>query len=332
MENISSSVEFEIVSKIAEGGQGAVYKAVQKGVEGFEKTVAIKTMHKGFASEQTFIDMFISEAKLVANLVHENIVQIYQLGRQGDFYYFVLEFINGISLFDFLNFHQGVKQPIPRELAVYITSRIARGLAYAHSRKASDTDKPLNIVHCDVCPHNILINTEGLPKITDFGIAKAATIINNQTGISGKLPFMSPEQAEMKELDFRSDIYSLGCVLFNMLAGNTSRNLNTDIDHIIKQARNNLICWDRLPQDIDQDLFDIVNKMLQKDRDQRYQSTDELAKCLEYYIYKDGYGPTIVTLAEYMREQMPGLFETTDHIPYSERRTEFIQTTLLQDI
>lgn len=307
MRRIIDSVEFEIVEKIAEGGQGSVYKALQKGVDGFEKTVAIKTMLGEFSKMPQFVDMFVSEAKLVANLVHENIVQIYQLGQTDDMHYFVLEYINGISLHDFLSFHHKLGESLPRELAVYITSRIARGLAYAHSRSDAEGN-PLNIVHCDVCPQNILITTEGLPKLTDFGIAKARTM-SVKRSLSGKILYMSPEQANEQDLDFRSDIYSLGAVLFYMLTGKTIRRISDDFNDILRQAKEAFVDWDHLLElNLDPALLDIVKRMLAEDPDDRYASTDNLGRDLEYHIYKDGYGPTIVTLSNYMKKQMPYIF------------------------
>lgn len=307
MNKILDNVEFEIIDLIAEGGMGAVYKAYQKGVEGFKKTVAIKTLLAAYSADQKFIEMFKDEAHLVANLVHENIVQIYQLGKFDDNYYFVLEYVDGVSLHEFQAFHSKLYVNMPQNLAVFITSRIARGLAYAHSRCDSDGN-PLKIVHCDVCPNNVLITTEGLPKLTDFGIAKAANMASNSL-VSGKLPFMSPEQANGKEVDFRSDIYSLGVVLFNLLCGDYTRDVKASLDEIFTQAKENFIAWHKLAhEDIDEDLLNILRKMLATDPNDRYQKTDELARELEYYIYKDGYGPTIVTLSNYMRQQMPYLY------------------------
>ncbi len=174
MEKFFSKTNYSVVKKIAEGGMGAVYKAQQKGIAGFEKTVAIKTLLGHVSKNPQFIDRFVFEAKLVANLVHENIVQIYQLDRHKGEYFFILEFVNGISLFSFVDFLIRTKTLLPEKLAVFIASRIARGLAYAHSR-CDANGKPLSIVHCDVCPHNIMLTTEGLPKLTDFGIARATS-------------------------------------------------------------------------------------------------------------------------------------------------------------
>ena len=310
---IVDKVEFEIVSKIADGGMGSVYKAQQKGVLGFSKVVAIKTILEEFASNNEFIDEFISEAMLVANLIHENIVQIYQLGKIKKEYYFVLEYVDGISLYDFMDFHTRTQMRLPAELGVFIASRIARGLGYAHTRTDAD-GKPMNIVHCDVCPHNILINTEGVPKLTDFGIARAS-VRKLDRGVAGKLPFVSPEQIVVDgKLDFRSDIYSLGVVLFFMLSGKLPRATDKTIRDMVSDIRENVINWDFLPENLDKELHVLLQRMLAKDPDERFASTSDLARELEYYIYKNGYGPTIVTLAAYMKKALPGLF-TANIIP-----------------
>ncbi len=299
------SSEFTIIEKIAQGGMGAVYKASQKGVEGFEKTVAIKTLLNSLSADVKTVEMFICEAKLVANLVHENIVQIYQFGRQGGNYFFVMEYVDGTSLYDFLTIHSKINKTIPRELAVFIASRVARGLAYAHARKDHEGN-PLNIVHCDVCPHNVLFTTEGVPKLADFGIAKAATMAKSEA-IAGKLPYMSPEQANKGAIDFRSDIYSLGVVLFNLLSGNLTRNVFLPLKELLAQVKTGYVAWEKLPKDLDPELRGMLEKMLAPDPADRYSSTDKLGRDLEYHIYKDGYGPTIVALAEYIRKLMPNL-------------------------
>jgi len=193
---------------------------------------------------------------------------------------------------------------------------VARGLAYAHARTDADGNS-MNIVHCDVCPHNILINTEGVPKLTDFGIARA-NVRKQDEGVSGKLPFVSPEQVDVeRELDFRSDIFSLGVVLFYLLTNDFPRNLKQTIKEIVKDIKENNIRWELLPAEVDDDLKALIQKMMAQNPDDRFQDTSEMARALEYYIYKDGYGPTIVTLAEYMKNIMPGQFEGTNTITTS---------------
>jgi serine/threonine protein kinase len=180
-------------------------------------------------------------------------------------------------------------------------------LAYAHSRK-DRFDQPLNIIHCDICPHNILINREGVPKLTDFGIARAATI-QSSDHVSGKLAFMSPEQYnDPQSVTFASDIYSLGVVLFYMLCNHYTRDVRSGRQGVIQQIRCNYINWDALPDDLPDNLRAILKKMLEFDPACRYRDCHELVQVLEYYIYRDGYGPTMVTLSKYMHEFMPGYF------------------------
>ena len=307
MENIVGNVEYEILDVIAEGGMGTVFKAMEKGASGFEKIVAIKKLLPCYSKDRHFINRFIDEAKLVANLIHENIVQIYQLDKYKDEYYFVLEYVDGVTLYEFMEFHRMSKTRFPLKLAVFIAANVARALAYAHSRHDYE-GKPLNIVHCDVCSHNILLNLEGVVKLTDFGVARAVTVKENKS-VSGKLPFMSPEQVNKKEVDFHSDIYSLGVVLFYMLSsGRTCRHLDVNPHEIMSQARSNYIDWKLLPSDLDKDLLSILRRMLATEPQKRFHSSAKVAKKLEQYITRTGYGPTSLTLSKYMRHEMPALY------------------------
>jgi len=303
MEHFSTRVEYEIVEHIASGGMGTVYKAKQKGVEGFEKVVAVKTLLPEQSSREEFV-AFIAEAKLVANLIHENIVQIYQLSKIDQTYCFILEYIKGISLHDLYVHHAQQGGKLPPELAVYIASRVARGLAYAHDQRDQHGNLQ-HIVHCDVCPQNILITTEGLPKITDFGIARASSLLTRQ-GITGKFHFMAPEQARLGEVDLRADIYSLGIILFLGLAGRPTREIHDDVTDAVQEAASGHVPWEYLKVDADLEL--LLRKMLAPDPQDRYGDTNVLARDLEYYIYKDGYGPTIVTLEKHLRTHFPHLY------------------------
>ena len=309
LKEIKGINHYKIIREIAEGGMGTVYEASQLGVQGFEKRVALKTLLNELYEDERFIDMFIDEAKLVANLVHENIVQIYQLGKADFGYYIVMEYVNGIPLHDLIDELNDKQKLMPVELAVFITSRIARALSYAHSR----TDKykfPLNIVHRDVCPNNILITTEGLPKLTDFGIAKARNNIMpaNDQCLMGKLMYMPPEQALKKGTDQRGDIYALGIVLFELLSGHKGREGRTESE-TLELACQGCVDTDVLPE-LPEGLLDLLFKAIQVDPEDRFQSADEMCAALEYFIYKDGYGPTIVTLEKYLRKEFSQLYKS----------------------
>src|SRR5882724_10870319 len=217
---IQNEFRYEIVRKIFEGGMGIVYEAEQNGTRDFVKRIAIKGSRQNYADQKQFIDNFIGEAKLVADLIHTNIVQTYHLGETRGVFFMAMELIRGVNLEQFAQQLTDKKRELPKELAVFIVSRVARGLAYAHAKTDKD-GKPLGIVHRDVSFKNIMIAFEGDVKLTDFGIAKAKGFLTDQEGevVAGKADYMSPEQADFQVTDKRSDLFSVGVVLANLLLG-----------------------------------------------------------------------------------------------------------------
>src|SRR3954470_8525687 len=217
---IQNEFRYEIVRKIFEGGMGIVYEAEQLGASQFVKRIAIKVVRHNYATQKQFIENFIGEAKLVADLIHTNIVQTYHLGEANGVYFIAMELIRGVNLEQFSQQLTDKKRQLPKELAVFIVSRIARGLAYAHAKTDRD-HRPLGIVHRDVSFKNIMIAFEGDVKLTDFGIAKARGFLTDQEGevVAGKADFMSPEQADFQITDKRSDLFSAGVVLAHLLLG-----------------------------------------------------------------------------------------------------------------
>jgi len=298
--------QLRLVHRIATGGMGTVYKAALGNVEGFEKIVAVKTLNTSLNSDSKCIGYFINEAKLVSHLCHENIVQLYNLGKHESSYYMVYEYISGATLHEFIACHNLLSRKIPESYTLFIVSRIARGLAYAHTVVDSNRVS-CGIVHRDVCPKNIMLTTEGQPKLTDFGIAITHSYAPDDA-LSGKPIYMSPEQASKKELDFRSDIYSLGVVLFYMLTGYPTRDVLGGISGIISQAVEGSVDWKRFPCEENLHLYDILRKMLSADPVDRYNDTNDLVYDLEQYIYYKGYRTTISTMSEYLHLQMPYIF------------------------
>ena len=282
---------------------GIVYEAEQKGTRNFVKRVAIKVIRPAYAKQKTFIENFIGEARLVADLIHTNIVQTYHLGEANGVAFIAMELIRGVNLEQFTHQLAEKKKVLPKELAVFITSRVARGLAYAHSKTDKD-GKPLGIVHRDVSFKNIMIAFEGDVKLTDFGIAKAKGFLTDQEGdvVAGKPDYMSPEQADFKVTDKRSDIFSAGVVLSNLLLGrNIFKGTNPE------ESRTRIISqpipdFRALDSRIDDKLNDILHHCLARDLNHRYATADQLMIELEYYIYGAGYGPTNETLGRYIRE------------------------------
>jgi serine/threonine-protein kinase len=300
---IQSDFRYEIVRKIFEGGMGVVYEAEQHGTRNFIKRIAIKVVRQNYADQKSFIDNFVGEAKLVADLIHTNIVQTYHLGEANGMFFIAMELIRGVNLEQFAQQLTDKRRPLPRELAVFITSRVARGLAYAHAKSDKDS-KPLGIVHRDVSLKNIMIAFEGDVKLTDFGIAKAKGFLHDNEGevVAGKADYMSPEQADFKITDKRSDIFSTGVVLahlllgYNIFKGATAEESRTRImTHPIPDFRT-------LDKRIDDRLNEILHRSLVRDLAARYPNADELLYELEHYIYHQGYGPTNETLGKFIRE------------------------------
>jgi len=300
---IESDFRYEIVRKIFEGGMGIVFEAEQHGARDFVKRVAIKIIRPNFASQKMFIENFIGEAKLVADLIHTNIVQTYHLGETKGVCFICMELIRGVNLEQFTRQLEDKKRQLPRELAVFITSRIARGLAYAHAKTDKD-GRPLGIVHRDVSLKNVMIAFEGDVKVTDFGIAKARGFLTDQEGevVAGKADFMSPEQADFQITDKRSDLFSTGVVLAHLLLGR-----NIFKGETADESRQRILNMDipdfrKLDPRIDDKLNDLLQRCLVRDPAQRYATADELLYDLEYYIYHGGYGPTNETLGKFTRE------------------------------
>src|SRR5271169_3343881 len=300
---IQNEFRYEIVGKIFEGGMGIVYEAEQLGTRQFVKRVAIKVIRQNYADQKQFIENFIGEAKLVADLIHTNIVQTYHLGETNGIYFIAMELIRGVNLEQFAQQLTDRRRMLPKELAVFIVSRVARGLAYAHAKTDKD-GKPLGIVHRDVSLKNIMIAFEGDVKVTDFGIAKARGFLTDQEGevVAGKADYMSPEQANFKITDKRSDIFSTGVVLAHLLLGH-----NIFKGATAEESRNRIMTlpiphFSKLDERIDSRLNEILHRALVRDLDKRYPTADELLYDLEHYIYHQGYGPTNETLGKFIRE------------------------------
>jgi len=312
---MQSEFRYEITRKIFEGGMGIVYEAEQHGARDFVKRVAIKVIRPNFGSQKMFMDNFVGEAKLVADLIHTNIVQTYHLGESNGLCFIAMELIRGVNLEQFTHQLTEKKRVLPRELAVFITSRIARGLAYAHAKMDKD-NRPMGIVHRDVSFKNIMIAFEGDVKLTDFGIAKARGFLTDQEGevVAGKPDYMSPEQADFQVTDKRSDVFSTGVVLAHLLLGrNIFKGANAEESrHRIMQQP--IPDFRALDPRIDDKLNDILHHSLARDLHHRYATADQLLTELEYYMYHAGYGPTNETLGKFIRE----LFgqEPVKHAPH----------------
>jgi len=313
LQRFSTSAEYEITRLIAQGGMGSVYEAQQHGVAGFAKTVAIKEIISSYARDQEFTRLFIGEAKLVADLVHENIVQVYTLGWADGRYFIVMEYVDGINLEHFIRYHVSSGRPLPIELGAFIMSRVCRGLDYAHNKTGRNSEE-LGIVHRDISPKNVLLNFEGVVKVTDFGIAKAREVMEQDEDVlMGRMEYMSPEQAQRQVTDRRSDIYAVGVVLHELLTGVLP---SRGTGPLLKQHRLGTSFArpaQELRPDLPRALCSLLSTALQTKPSERYSSAGEMGYALEYFLYHDGYGPTNVTLGSYLRQHFQGVAASAKH-------------------
>ncbi|HEX7180416.1 MAG TPA: TonB family protein [Thermoanaerobaculia bacterium] len=297
--------QYTLLEKIAVGGMAEVWKARMRGVEGFQKTVAIKRILPHMTDNSEFIGMFIDEAKLAAQLSHPNIVHIYDLGKIGRDYYIAMEYVEGRDLRSLLNASRRKGHPLPLGLALLIAARLASALDYAH-RKRDFEGRELGLVHRDVSPQNVLISHEGDVKLCDFGIAKAvSTVGQTQMGaLKGKLQYMSPEQAWGRPVDARSDIFSLGAVLFEMVTGDRLFSGDSEMS-VLESVRQGRIRSVRdIAPSVPPSVEEIVARALAHEPQNRFQSAGEMAQRIGAVLRELTPAPGPPDLASYLQAVM----------------------------
>ncbi len=271
--------------RIAVGGMAEVFLARRRGPADFEKEVVIKCILPFRAEDERLIEMFLNEARLAAQLTHPNIVQIYELGREEGIYFIAMEYIPGLSLAQVRDITAALGTPLPYHYAARIVANVCAGLQYAHSfRDAAGRD--VGIVHRDVSPENTIVGRNGAVKTIDFGIAKAQTH-RSQTddgSLKGKWSYMSPEQISQQELDGRSDLFSLGIVLFELVTGRHPFLAEANLDALMAILHDEPKRPTALRPDMPAELERILLRALEKDRDERYQSGREMQRDLERFI------------------------------------------------
>lgn len=264
-----------LTREIAKGGMAELYLADYLREDGFRKTVAIKKVLPHLADNRDFIDMFIREARLAALLQHPNVVQIADFGKIQNAYFIAMEYVNGKNLAEIMAF---IKQGLPVDMAVFLITQVSNGLQYSHMRKDDKTGQPLNIIHRDISPQNILISMNGEVKISDFGISKATSepSLTRAGVIKGKLSYLSPEQAMGKVVNHQIDLYALGLVFYEILSGERLYRFDNEIEAIRTIPKMNIPPIATKRPDIPTELNDIVMKCLEKSTTARYQSAREI--------------------------------------------------------
>lgn len=297
---------YELLRSVAHGGMAEVFLAQHLGkVGGFSKQLAIKRIYPHLASDPDLVSMFIDEARIAARLNHPNIVQIYDLGQLDEYFYIAMEFVNGCDLRSLCE--RGLDQGnfLPIELSCRILADAAAGLHYAHSR-LDDSGQPMNIIHRDVSPQNILVGMNGSVKMCDFGIAKAEKrLTHTRAGqFKGKFAYMSPEQIDgaSDDLDARSDVFSLGIVLYEVTTISRLFRGQSDFETIKMVTDLPIILPTDVRQDFPPGLEPIVMKALARDPDERFQSADQLQLALEEWLLDERAKATPLHLSRYMNE------------------------------
>ncbi|HUG54014.1 MAG TPA: protein kinase [Vicinamibacteria bacterium] len=278
---------YRLLERVAVGGMAEVFRAKRTGVEGFEKVVAVKRILSHLSDNKEFVDMFIDEAKMVAGLSHPNIVQIFDLGKLEKNYFIAMEYVHGRDLRTILRRARERGLRVPLDISTYVVSKVCAALEYAH-RKKDERGQPVMLVHRDISPQNILISFEGDVKLTDFGIAKAATKASStdKGALRGKLLYMSPEQAWGKPMDKRSDVFSLGIVFYEMLTEQKPF-LGTSEMSILETVRECRVpppttVNDRIPEKLER----VVMKALERDPEVRYQDAGDMLRDLERVLHE----------------------------------------------
>lgn len=278
--------QYYLMEKIAQGGMAEIFKGLSYDVHGLKKTVCIKKILPHISASQEFIDSLIDEAKIAVKLVHGNIAQTFDLGKVGDDYFMVMEFVDGKSLSQIHKRCQTEGRLIPIEHLIYFMAETLGGLDYIH-RRTDDDGVPINIVHRDISPQNIMVSYSGTVKIIDFGIAKTTVKIGaTDSGIlKGKFAYMSPEQAYGDAIDNRSDIFSLGIIFHEMLTGARLFKAEDSRQTIRNVRKAKITVPSQLRSDIEEELDIIVLKALAKDRRRRFSSAAEMRDELLKFLY-----------------------------------------------
>ena len=295
--------KYLLLDRISVGGMAEVFKAKSYGVEGFEKVIAIKRILPSMGEDREFIKMFIDEAKIVGQLAHANICQIFELGRTEGAHFIAMEYIWGKDLLQIQNRARKLKQPIPVPMACFIVAKVLEGLDYAH-KKRDALGRPLEIVHRDCSPQNVLISYEGEVKIIDFGIAKAASRSSKtQAGVlKGKFGYMSPEQVRGLPLDRRSDVFAAGTILYECLSGDRLFVGETDFSTLEKVRNVDIPRPRQVNPAIPEAVEAIIMKALAKDSTDRYQWAGEMVGDLQRFLMSQDAVFTAKTLSSWLKD------------------------------
>jgi serine/threonine-protein kinase len=301
MSDAHQQQRYRVLERLASGGMAEVFLAESAGIEGFKKQVAIKRVLPQLSEKKRFIAMFLDEARLSAHLSHSNVAQVFDIGVGDNAYFIVMEYVDGADLKAVIESMTKGGQTFPVEAACFIAAKICEGLTYAHELRGPD-GQPLQIVHRDMSPPNVLMTKHGEVKIVDFGLAKATSQLEKSEAgiIKGKFGYLSPEAAQGLEIDQRTDIFAVGIILWEMLAGRRLFLGETDFGTVkmVQEAK-----IPKLPN-VPKDLEPILARALAREPAARYSSARDLGRDLTAFLYRHGRPVSAYDVAEYVRTAM----------------------------
>jgi eukaryotic-like serine/threonine-protein kinase len=303
---MSEQQRYRVLKRLASGGMAEVFVAESASIEGFRKQVAIKRVLPQLSKKAQFIEMFLDEARLSAHLSHSNVVSVFDIGVGDGSYFIVMEYVDGADLKAVMDYTKKVGQPIPVEAGVYVATRICQGLSYAHELKSDG--KPLQIIHRDITPANVLITRYGEVKIVDFGLAKASSQLaaSDQGVIKGKFGYLAPETVMEKTVDQRVDVFAVGIILWEMLAGRRLFLGDTDFQ-TVRLVRDAVIpSLTQFNRAVTPELDAIVKKALARDPDARYLNAHDLGRDLVRFLFRYGRPVSDDDVAQLVRSAMGG--------------------------
>jgi serine/threonine-protein kinase len=296
---------YRVIERLAAGGMAEVYIAESEGIEGFRKQVAIKRVLPHLTEKKRFIAMFLDEARLSANLSHSNVAQVFDIGVGDNAYFIVMEYVDGSDLKVLIESLKQLDKKFSVEAAVYIAAKICEGLSYAHELTNAD-GVPLRIVHRDMSPPNVLITKYGEIKIVDFGLAKATSQLEKSEAgiIKGKFSYLSPEAALGEDVDHRTDIFAVGIILWEMLAGRRLFFGETDFQTVklVQQAKVPPLSVEN--PEVSKELDRILQKALARDPNRRYASARELGLELTGFLFNQAKPVSSYDIADLVRAAM----------------------------
>ena len=287
-----------LLDRIGMGGMAEVFRAVMPGAEGFKRTFVVKRIVSQLCQSQTFVEMFVREARIGALLNHPNIAQVFDFGSVDGEYFLAMEYIRGADILAMMRRLRDTKQRLPIPIAVFVAHQVASGLAYAHGLRGADGET-LNLIHRDVTPSNIMCLRTGGVKLLDFGIAKTvdeAGVESTEKGeFRGKLAYMAPERVRDQPFDARSDLYSLGVVLWELLTGRRLFRGATDVETFKNVLEMDVPAPSTLRPEVPATLDAVVARALARDPDERFGSAQALLDALEPILAETRYQSRMVS-------------------------------------